>query len=222
MCPEIWWGFEEDVKNNIILENYQYIRENHKNCKFIFGVYHTRNLWGTVLGEATQLQPIFKHLMPQPDPSTPINIDGVSSNNLTNKVTDLVTSTKNLTGASHDGWKLPTKIDTPKVRDGIARAIARGFIKPTSTGFDWIRPTRKGEGINTLIALLFGIVCCEDEVKPSRYGDKWVLGTGLFPDEEVKEMFGLKSLGAIRINNLDSSREKSAPRGWHDIVDLFD
>lgn len=37
-----------------------------------------------------------------------------------------------------EGLKLPSVLDTDRARKYFARAIERGFIKPTSTGFEWI------------------------------------------------------------------------------------
>lgn len=122
-----------------------------------------------------------------------------------------------------EGLRLPRELDTDRARKYFTRAIEKGFILPTSTGFKWVRATKKGEGVNTLIALLGGMIYCGDEVIKSRYGDKWQLGNGgIFPDEELKQLFGVKSLGAIRTNGLDSSRQKTAPRGWEDISALFE
>lgn len=61
---------------------------------------------------------------PQPDTSTPV-------------ITDSVIGTS--TGATApEGWRLPMELDTDRARKYFARAIERGFILPTSTGFKWI------------------------------------------------------------------------------------
>lgn len=130
--------------------------------------------------------------------------------------------TVNETDSPGDTLYLPSELDTERARHYITEAITRGFIKQTPTGFEWIRPCRRGEGKNTLIALFFGVIYCEDKIIPSHYGDKWKLGSGLFPDEPLKRLFGLNSLGAIRTNNLNPARERNAPRGWKDIIEIFD
>lgn len=111
-------------------------------------------------------------------------------------------------------WEEHPELDTPEARKYFNRAIKRKFIKLTSTGnLDWIRAKRHGQGKNTLIALFCGMVYCGDEVSKSRYGEKWKLGKGgIFPDEPLKQIFGVKSLGAIRTNELDSSREKKCTK----------
>lgn len=149
--------------------------------------------------------------IPQPDTLTPV-------------ITEMVIDTSTgATGTAPEWWEKYPELDTPKARLYVNRAIERGFIKQTTTGLEWIRAKREGEGYNTLIALFFGMIYCGDEIITSRYGDKWKLGDGgFFPDIKLRRLLGVKTLGVIRTNNLDSSRCKTAPRGWEDIVNLFE
>lgn len=119
-------------------------------------------------------------------------------------------------------FNLPAELDTERARKYFKRAIDAGLIKRTQQGFEWIKNGNVGEGVNVQVALFCGAVYCGDRVKDSRYGDKWQLGDGIFPDAPLKRLFGLKTLATIRTNGLDGDRCKSAPRGWERIMAIFD
>lgn len=210
---EAQWGWDKDIKYNLSIGNKAEVRElSGDDFLYIVEVYDLWGEIGAILREARLLQPIFKNLIPHPDTSTPV-------------ITEMVIDTSTGATGTDPDWLslLSDELITERAIKYFARAIERGFILPTSTGFKWIRKAKKGEGVNTLIALLGGMIYCGDEVIKSRYGDKWQLGDGgIFPDEELKQLFEVKSLGAIRTNELDSSRQKTAPRGWRDIVELFE
>lgn len=121
-----------------------------------------------------------------------------------------------------DSLNLPPDLNTERARKYFQRAIDAGFIRRTAQGLEWIKSGKVGEGVNAQAALFLGMVYCGDEVKPSKYGNKWKLGNGIFPDAPLKRLFALKTLGTIRTNDLDGDRCKSAPRGWERIVDIFE
>lgn len=128
-----WFKFGEKERSNYINGNYDYLREIGK-FEEINNLAITYNYWEKISEDNNVIRAVFENLTPQPDPSTPIN---PNMGYPTIKVTDLVTSTENPTGASPGAWRLPIELDTPEARKYITQAIERGFIKPTSTGLRW-------------------------------------------------------------------------------------
>lgn len=200
-----WFEIGENDREDYINGNYDRLRDRGK-FEGINNLAIAYNYWEKITEENNVIKAVFKNLIP-PQEQAPI--------------TDSVIDTS--TGLTPEWWEKYPELDTTEARLYVSRAIERGFIQQTSTGFKWIRAKREGEGDNTLMALFWGMIYCGDKIMPSRYGDKWKLGNGgIFPDSKLKKLMGVNTLGTIRTNNLDSSRCKTAPRGWEDIVSLFE
>ncbi|MDE7414564.1 MAG: hypothetical protein K2N05_12365 [Muribaculaceae bacterium] len=123
---EAQWGWDGEVKYNLSIGNKSEVRrliEKDDEFLFIVEVYDLWGEMGAILREARLLQPIFKNIIPQPDTSTPV-------------ITEMVIDTS--TGLAPEWWGKYPELDTTEARLYVSRAIERGLIQQTSTGFEWI------------------------------------------------------------------------------------
>lgn len=108
------------------------------------------------------------------------------------------------------------ELDTPKVRSYFVKAIELGLMKEDCGVYKWCKS-------NVLLALFLGIIICGDSIKETKYyGDKWHVTTKHFPDADLCKLFDVKNIGQQRVNNLDNERQKNPPRGYEEILKVFD
>ena len=99
-------------------------------------------------------------------------------------------------------------------KEALERAVQYGYIEQRAEHWEWTIGTK------TLLAYFMGRLLCGDRPRLSSATGKllWHKGKGHFPDEELKELFGMGSLRSVRKNSFHSS----LPKG-HEMVDyLFD
>lgn len=108
------------------------------------------------------------------------------------------------------------ELDTPDAKKYFEKAIDLGLMKLDGSKYKWNRSI-------ALLGLFLGIIVCGDSIVYGNwYGDKWQLGTKNFPDRKLGKLFGVNNLGQQRINNLDSKRQKNPPRGYEEIMKVFE
>lgn len=108
------------------------------------------------------------------------------------------------------------ELDTPDAKKYFAKAIDLGLMKLDGRKYKWNRSI-------ALLGLFLGIIVCGDSiVYGSWYGDKWQVGTKNFHDKKLSKLFGVNNLGQQRINNLDNKRQKNPPRGYEEIMKVFE
>ena len=110
-----------------------------------------------------------------------------------------------------EGLKLPDKLNTERARRYFKRAVEAGLMTPTNNGYKW-------EKSNILLSLFIGILICGDEVKDSKWGIKWYLGTKEYPESAVEELFNIKNTGQQRLNNGDGKERWRNPPREHEII----
>lgn len=118
---------------------------------------------------------------------------------LTNKVTDLVTSTENPTGTSPDEWKLPLELNTNKARSIIARAIEQRYIIITTTGLEWI--AINGRGGNSQLGYFLSKIYEQPR-----------------PITALENLFGVKKLSTY-IGNADFDVKRADVIKWRAEID---
>lgn len=107
--------------------------------------------------------------------------------------------------------KLAEALSQPKQLQIVERAIERGLMSRTASGYCWHKS-------KVLLAYFIGRVYCNDSVK-GYYGADWTSG-GKFPDAEVVQLFGLgKKIGDLRRQKTSGGGEP--PRGYELIEDII-
>lgn len=96
----------------------------------------------------------------------------------------------------------------------LDKALNYGYIERLADHWEWTA------GSKTLLAYFMGRLLCGDYPEMNRVTGRWRWheGKGIFPDTELKELFGLGSLRSIRKNNFILR----LPQGHEMIDSLFD
>lgn len=110
---EIWDGWSREVRQYLILGNYNGIRATHDNPNDIFAIFETRGLLKAIIGYIWELRPIFKSLIPQ----------GAQN-------------TTDVTDTHREEWKLPPELATDKAMKIWDRAKQNGLI---DDNFKWLK-----------------------------------------------------------------------------------
>ncbi|MDE7465288.1 MAG: hypothetical protein K2M59_02510 [Muribaculaceae bacterium] len=126
-------------------ENERYWCEvNNLNCYFeAYGI--PQEAYEEMLNEIHEPLPLEFYLpVPLPD-SFQWTLGKLEEVVITDSVIDTSANELNTsTGLSPEWWEKYPELDTTEARLYVGRAIERGFIKPTSTGFEWIQIMRRG------------------------------------------------------------------------------
>lgn len=96
----------------------------------------------------------------------------------------------------------------------LDKALHCGYIVPMADHWEWTA------GNKTLLAYFMGRLLCGDYPKMNKATGEWLWheGKGLFPDKELRELFGMGSLRSLRKNGFLSPLPRE-----HEMIDsLFD
>ena len=94
----------------------------------------------------------------------------------------------------------------------LDKALQLGYVVPLADHWEWTA------GSKTLLAYFMGRLLCGDFPKWGKVKGLWMQGKGVFPDMELKRLFGVGSLRSLRKKGFFSP----LPQGHEMIDSLFD
>lgn len=107
-------------------------------------------------------------------------------------------------------WHLPRELDTAEARRVLKKAVESELIEISKNGYIWNES-------NALLACMCGVLYCGDTLKTDAITKEKIikLGSTLFPERTLCNLFGVKNLGQSRLQKKD----KTPPKGWFEMIE---